>query len=118
VVPTVIEVSGLIKTYRGRTLVRAVRGVSFQVERGEIFGFLGPNGAGKTTTIRSMLDLIRPTAGTITIFGLDSRRGSQAIHRRIGYLPGDVRLPGDLTAKKFLDRYSHLAGLEPVLLPG
>jgi ABC-2 type transport system ATP-binding protein len=113
----VIEVSSLEKTYRGRTPVRAVRGLSFQVEQGEVFGFLGPNGAGKTTTIRCMLDLIRPTSGTITIFGLDSHREPLAIHRRIGYLPGDVRLPGDLTAKKLLDHHSRLAGLEPVLLP-
>jgi ABC-2 type transport system ATP-binding protein len=116
--PAVIEVSSLVKTYAGRTPVRAVRGVSFQVERGEIFGFLGPNGAGKTTTIRCMLDLIRPTGGSIAIFGLDSRCDSLAIHRRIGYLPGDVRLPGDWTAKQFLDHYSRMAGLEPVLLPG
>ena len=64
-----------------------------------------------------MLDVIRPTSGEISIFGLDSYRDSQAIHRRIGYLPGDVRLPGDLTAGQFLDRYSRLAGEEPVLLP-
>ncbi|HEY4864867.1 MAG TPA: ABC transporter ATP-binding protein [Candidatus Dormibacteraeota bacterium] len=112
----VIEVSSLAKTYGRRTPVRAVRDLSFQVERGEIFGFLGPNGAGKTTTIRCMLDLIRPTTGRVSIFGLDSRRDSLAIHRRLGYLPGDVRLPGDLTAKGFLDRYSRMAGLEPVLL--
>jgi ABC-2 type transport system ATP-binding protein len=117
VLSVVIEVSNLVKTYAGRTPVRAVRDVSFQVERGEVFGFLGPNGAGKTTTIRCMLDLIRPTGGSITIFGLDSRRDALAIHRRIGYLPGDVRLPGDLTARQFLDHYSRMAGLEPVLLP-
>jgi ABC-2 type transport system ATP-binding protein len=113
----VIEVSNLTKTYGRRTQVRAVRDLSFQVERGETFGFLGPNGAGKTTTIRCMLDLIRPTSGRIGVFGLDSRRDSHAIHRRIGYLPGDVRLPGDLTARAFLDRYSRMAALEPVLLP-
>src|SRR3984893_14876365 len=113
----VIDVSHLTKTYGRRTPVRAVRDLSFQVERGETFGFLGPNGAGKTTTIRCMLDLIRPTSGQIQVFGLDSRRESIAIHRRIGYLPGDVRLPGDLTAKGFLHRYSRMAGLEPVLLP-
>jgi ABC-2 type transport system ATP-binding protein len=112
-----IAVSHLVKTYAGRTPVRAVRDISFQVERGEIFGFLGPNGAGKTTTIRCMLDLIRPTSGTISLFGLDARADVLAIHQRLGYLPGDVRLPGDLTAKQFLERYSHLAGLEPVLLP-
>jgi ABC-2 type transport system ATP-binding protein len=112
-----IEIAHLVKTYPGKTPVRAVRDISLQVERGEIFGFLGPNGAGKTTTIRCMLDLIRPTSGSISIFGLDARRDALAIHRRIGYLPGDVRLPGDLTAKQFLTRYSQMAGLEPVLLP-
>ena len=115
--PVVIEVAHLVKTYSGKTPVRAVRNITFQVEQGEIFGFLGPNGAGKTTTIRCMLDLIRPTGGTIGIFGLDARRDSLAIHRRLGYLPGDVRLPGDLTLKQFLERYSQMAGLEPVLLP-
>src|SRR5438132_9987711 len=113
----VIDLSHLTKTYGRRTQVRAVRDLSFQVERGETFGFLGPNGAGKTTTIRCMLDLIRSTSGRIDVFGLDSRRDSLAIHRRIGYLPGDVRLPGDVTAKQFLDHYSRMAGLEPVLLP-
>jgi ABC-2 type transport system ATP-binding protein len=114
---TTIDVSHLVKTYAGKTPVRAVRDISFQVQRGEIFGFLGPNGAGKTTTIRCMLDVLRPTSGTISIFGLDSQHDALAIHQRIGYLPGDVRLPGDLTAKQFLNRYSHMAGLEPVLLP-
>ncbi len=113
----VIDVARLVKTYAGKPPVRAVRDISFQVERGEIFGFLGPNGAGKTTTIRCLLDVLRPTAGRIAIFSLDAHRKALAIHRRIGYLPGDVRLPGDLTAKQFLDRYSRLAGLEAVLLP-
>jgi ABC-2 type transport system ATP-binding protein len=112
-----IAVSHLVKTYPGKTPVQAVRDISFQVQRGEIFGFLGPNGAGKTTTIRCMLDVLRPTSGSIRIFGLDARRDALAIHQRIGYLPGDVRLPGDLTAKQFLSRYSHMAGLEPILLP-
>jgi ABC-2 type transport system ATP-binding protein len=112
-----ITVSHLVKTYGGRLPVRAVRDISFQVERGEVFGFLGPNGAGKTTTIRCMLDVLRPTSGTISIFGLDSQRDALAIHQRIGYLPGDVRLPGDLTAKQFLERYSRMAGLKPVMLP-
>ena len=114
--PPVIEVSHLIKTYGGAKPVQAVRDTSFAVQPGEIFGFLGPNGAGKTTTIRCMLDVIRPTAGTISIFGLDARKDALALHRKIGYIPGDVRLPGDLTAKEFLDRYSRMAGLEPVFL--
>lgn len=112
-----IDVSHLVKTYTGKTPVHAVRDITFQARRGEIFGFLGPNGAGKTTTIRCMLDVLRPTSGAISIFGLDARRDALAIHRRIGYLPGDVRLPGDLTAKQFLNRYSRMAGREPTLLP-
>lgn len=112
-----IQVKELVKTYAGRPPVPAVRGISLEVSTGEIFGFLGPNGAGKTTTIRCMLDVIRPTAGSISILDRDARRDVLEIHRRIGYLPGDVRLPGDLTAKQFLDRCSRLAGLEPVKMP-
>src|ERR671930_126932 len=84
----VVDVAHLVKTYAGKPPVRAVRDVSFQVERGEIFGFLGPNGAGKTTTIRCMLDMLRPTSGRIAIFGLDAQRRVLDIHRRVGYLPG------------------------------
>jgi beta-exotoxin I transport system ATP-binding protein len=113
----IIDVSHLVKIYAGKTLVHAVRDISFQVQRGEIFGFLGPNGAGKTTTIRCMLAVLRPTSGAIRLFGLNSQQDALAIHRRIGYLPGDVRLPGDVTAKQFLNRYARMAGLEPVLLP-
>jgi len=112
----VVDVAHLVKTYPGKPPVRAVNDISFQVERGEIFGFLGPNGAGKTTTMRCLVDVLRPSEGKITIFGLDARRDALAIHSRIGYLPGDVRLPGDLTAKQFLNRYSRLAGSEPILL--
>jgi len=112
----ILDVKRLVKTYPGKPPVRAVNDISFQVERGEIFGFLGPNGAGKTTTIRCLVDVLRPSAGKITIFGLDARRDALAIHSRVGYLPGDVRLPGDLTARQFLNRYSRLAGAESILL--
>jgi len=65
------------------------------IARGEVFGFVGPNGAGKTTTIRLLMDLIRPDRGTSTILGLDSRRDSLAIKRRVGYLPGELpQFPG------------------------
>ena len=96
--------------------VEAVKGISMSVERGEIFGFLGPNGAGKTTTIRCMLDLIFPTSGSIHILGMDAQSDSVNIHRFIGYLPGDVRLPGEMTGKQVIDYFSRLQGLEPVLL--
>ena len=109
----VIVIDKLQKSY-GK--VQAVRGISMSVERGEIFGFLGPNGAGKTTTIRCMLDVIRPSAGTIRVLGMDAQRDALALHQHIGYIPGDVRLPGRMTGKQVIDYFSHLQGLEPVLL--
>ena len=72
--------------------VRALSAVDLTVERGEIFGFLGPNGAGKTTAIRVLLDLIRPTAGSAEVLGLDAQRDSVEVRRRTGYLPGDPRM--------------------------
>src|SRR6266566_4492798 len=109
----VIVIDQLVKSY-GK--VQAVRGISMSVERGEIFGFLGPNGAGKTTTIRCMLDVIRPSAGIIRVLGLDAQRDALALHQRIGYLPGDVRLPGQMTGKQVINYFSRLQGREPVLL--
>src|SRR5258708_27086035 len=109
----VIVIDQMQKSY-GK--IQAVRGISMSVERGEIFGFLGPNGAGKTTTIRCMLDVIRPSAGTIRVLGLDAQRDALALHQRIGYLPGDVHLPGQMTGKQVINYFSRLQGLEPVLL--
>src|SRR5438105_77328 len=109
----VIVIDSLHKSY-GK--IQAVKGISLRVQQGEIFGFLGPNGAGKTTTIRCMLDVIRPTAGTIRVLGWDAQRNALSMHQHIGYLPGDVRLPGQMTGKQIIDYFSHLQGREPVLL--
>jgi len=72
--------------------VEALIDLTLDVLPGEVFGFLGPNGAGKTTTIRTLLDEIRPTAGTASILGMDCRRDSVAIRRRLGYVPGDLAM--------------------------
>jgi ABC-2 type transport system ATP-binding protein len=109
----VIVIDTLHKSY-GK--IQAVKGISMRVERGEIFGFLGPNGAGKTTTIRCMLDVIRPTSGTLRVLGLDAQRDKMELHRHIGYLPGDVRLPGQMTGKQIINYFSRLQGRQPVLL--
>ncbi|MBV9228920.1 MAG: ABC transporter ATP-binding protein [Chloroflexi bacterium] len=109
----VIVIDNLYKSY-GK--VQAVKGISMRVEQGEIFGFLGPNGAGKTTTIRCMLDVIRPTAGTLRVLGLDAQRDKMELHQHIGYQPGDVRLPGQMTGKQIIDYFSRLQGREPVML--
>jgi ABC-2 type transport system ATP-binding protein len=86
---TIIKTQGLTYRYGDFT---AIKGVNLDVYQGEIFGFLGPNGAGKTTTIRTILDFIRPTAGTVTVFGKDARNHSVDIRRRIGYLPSELKL--------------------------
>lgn len=85
----VIHVDGLKKYFKN---VKAVDGISFMIERGEIFGFLGPNGAGKTTTIRCIMDFLHPDGGRVRIVNRDSHLHSVELKSRIGYLPGAVRL--------------------------
>ncbi len=95
----VIETRGLTHNY-GK--FAAIQDVNLSVWQGEIFGFLGPNGAGKTTTIRTLLDFIRPTKGTVSILGLDSVRDSVAIHQRIGYLPSELKLWENWTGVEYI----------------
>src|SRR2546423_4470501 len=80
---------GLSKSYGP---VQALRGVDLEVRRGEIFGFLGPNGSGKTTTIRCLLDLIRPSGGSVRVLGLDPQAEPVAVRARAGSLPRGPRL--------------------------
>jgi ABC-type multidrug transport system ATPase subunit len=104
---TVIETQQLTKSYGSH---RGIIDVDLAVSQGEVFGFLGPNGAGKTTTIRLLLDLIRPTSGTASVFGLDATREAVAIHRRIGYLPGEFALYDRLTGGQTLTYFANLRG--------
>jgi beta-exotoxin I transport system ATP-binding protein len=108
-----IETSGLGKTFGNG--VEALVGLDLRVELGEVFGFLGPNGAGKSTTIRLLLDLIRPTAGRAALLGDDIRARSLEARRRVGYLPGDLRLYDRLTGRKQLDSLARLRGGETPL---
>jgi ABC-2 type transport system ATP-binding protein len=84
--------------------------VDLAVEKGEVFGFLGPNGAGKTTTIRLLLDLIRPSSGKAYVFDIESSADPVAIHRRIGYLPGEFALYDRLTGRQTLEYFGNLRG--------
>jgi len=103
----VIETEKLTKSYGSH---RGIIEVDLAVAQGEIFGFLGPNGAGKTTTIRTLLDLIRPTSGTARVFGIESSADPVAIHRRIGYLPGEFALYDRLTGGQHLEYFANLRG--------
>jgi ABC-2 type transport system ATP-binding protein len=103
-----IALERLTKRYGRR---RGIRNVTLTVEPGEVFGFLGPNGAGKTTTIRTILDLLRPTAGRATVLGLDSHQDAVEIHRRIGYLPGDFAAYRRMTGRRYLAFFAALRGV-------
>jgi ABC-2 type transport system ATP-binding protein len=103
----IIETDHLTKSYGAH---RGITDVDLRVEQGEVFGFLGPNGAGKTTTIRLLLDLIRPTHGRASLFGLDTIRDAVAIHRRVGYLPGEFSLYDRLTGGQTLEYFANLRG--------
>ena len=104
---TVIDTAKLTKYY-GKQL--GIEDVDLEVKRGEVFGYLGPNGAGKTTTIRTLLDFIRPTRGSATVFGLDIRQSSVDIHRRVGYLNGELALYNNMTGEDLLKYLGNLRG--------
>ena len=101
-----IEARGLSKTYPNG--VQALVGLDLAVDQGEVFGYLGPNGAGKSTTIRLLLDLIRPTGGSAAILAQDTRSQSVEARRRIGYLPGDLRLNDRLTGHEQLESLARM----------
>jgi ABC-2 type transport system ATP-binding protein len=107
----ILDVRDLTKVYPDGT--RAVQGVSFQVARGEFFGFLGPNGAGKSTTIKMLITLLAKTSGEAHVFGLDVARDADAIRRRIGYSAQEIGLDDELTGRENLllqGRLYHLPG--------
>jgi ABC-2 type transport system ATP-binding protein len=103
----VIETEKLSKSYGP---FRGIVDVDLVVNQGEVFGFLGPNGAGKTTTIRILLDLIRPTSGRARVFDIETKSDPVAIHRRIGYLPGEWNLYDWLTGAETITYFANLRG--------
>jgi ABC-2 type transport system ATP-binding protein len=105
-----IEVRGLTKTFGRFT---AVDHISFEVRRGEIFGFLGPNGAGKSTTIRMLCGILRPTAGEATVAGFDVGGQSEAVKRVIGYMSQKFTLYNDLTVSENIDFHGGIRRLTP-----
>ncbi len=108
-----IMVEGLVKRFGSFT---AVNNISYQVNRGEIFGFLGPNGSGKTTTIRMSLGLLQPSAGSVRVLDVDVRQNAKAIRPRVGYMSQRFSLYNDLTVSQNLQFYGTAYGLRGELL--
>jgi ABC-2 type transport system ATP-binding protein len=102
-----IEVKGLIKTYGTK---RAVDGVSFSVNRGDILGFLGPNGAGKSTTMKMITGFLRPDAGTATVDNIDVTVDPVAVKRKLGYLPESAPAYPEMTVEEFLGFIADVRG--------
>lgn len=105
----VIQTRQLSKTY-SRGGPPALNRLDLDVNQGEIFGYLGPNGAGKSTTIRILMDLIRPTSGTATLFGMDVRQHAVEIHRRVGFMPGELNLWPGQTGRDIVAYFSKVRG--------
>jgi len=106
-VTAIIQTEKLTKAYGTH---RGIDEVDLAVGEGEAFGFLGPNGAGKTTTIRTLLDHIRPTSGRALVFGIENTVDPVAIHRRVGYLPGEFTLYDKLSGGQTIDYFANLRG--------
>ena len=100
-----LEVKNLRKIYAGLT---AVKGISFNLQPGDIFGFIGSNGAGKTTTIRMIATLLEPTSGTATLEGFDVVDQPMEVRRRIGYMPDFFGLYDDVKVWEYLDFFASI----------
>ncbi len=105
---SIISVKGLKKYYNG---LKAVDGISFEVKKGEIFGFLGPNGAGKTTTIKMLVTLLKPTDGTALVNGFDINKNSYGVRKSIGVVFQEPALDDELTGRENLDFHARMYGM-------
>ena len=105
----IMEITNLTKNYGKH---RGIEGVSFQVEKGETFGFLGPNGAGKSTTIRAILGLIRCREGKIRVCGYDAVKNREEVLRRIGYMPSEAWFYPGMTIREILKMAAGVRGLD------
>ena len=103
-----VETRDLVKRYED---VEAIKGISLDIEEGEIFGFLGPNGAGKSTTIKVLTTLLRKTSGSVTIEGYDIDKDAREIRKVIGVQSQETILDGDLTGRENLTLHGHLQRL-------
>ena len=109
----IIQINELTKDYGDH---KGIFDVSFSIKEGESFGFLGPNGAGKTTTIRHLMGFINADKGRCTIKGMDCKREAQRIQQFLGYVPGEIALPEDMTGIEFIEFMAAYRGLKELTL--
>jgi ABC-2 type transport system ATP-binding protein len=100
----IIEVKNLVKKYGS---IEAVKGISFTIDQGEIFGLIGPNGAGKTTTLQVLATLLQITNGSVSLFGFDLEKHPEKIRKLISYLPEDAGAYKNLTGRQYLEFIAH-----------
>lgn len=109
----IIQIHELTKDYGDH---KGIFDVSFSIKEGESFGFLGPNGAGKTTTIRHLMGFINADKGRCTIKGMDCKQEAQRIQQYLGYVPGEIALPEDMTGMEFIEFMAAYRGLKELTL--
>ena len=105
----VLKTSGLTKKYNNRTVVD---GLSLEIKRGEIFGLLGPNGAGKSTTMNMICSIVRPTAGKVELFGKELNSHKKEVISKLGYIPQELAIHGDLKAWENAELFISLYGIK------
>ena len=103
-----IKIEGLTKEFGNG---KGIFDVTFEVKQGEVFGFLGPNGAGKSTTIRHLMGFIKPLKGTATINGFDCWKEADQVKKHVGYLPGEIAFPEEMTAYDFIRLIAGMKGM-------
>lgn len=106
---TILKLNGLSKKFDNKAVVDHV---SLEIKKGEVFGLLGPNGAGKSTTMNMICSLIKPTSGSIEIFGLDAKKNMSDIKSRIGYIPQELAIHGNLKAWENVELFTSLYGIK------
>lgn len=112
---TVVKLDGLIKKYDNRPVVD---GLSLEIKEGEIFGLLGPNGAGKSTTMNMICSLLKPTAGSVEVFGMDIKKDINKIKPLIGYIPQELAIYGNLKAWENVELFTSLYDIRGKELKG
>ena len=112
---TVVKLDGLIKKYANRPVVD---GLSLEIKEGEIFGLLGPNGAGKSTTMNMICSLLKPTAGSVEVFGMDIKKDINKIKPLIGYIPQELAIYGNLKAWENVELFTSLYDIRGKELKG